>query len=35
MNGALESGNRAAEEVNAAESAQTIFVQSAGANRSS
>jgi monoamine oxidase len=27
MNGALESGNRAAEEVNAAESAQAIFIQ--------
>jgi monoamine oxidase len=32
MNGALESGNRAAEEVNAAESAQTIFIQSAEMN---
>ncbi|HJQ68775.1 MAG TPA: FAD-dependent oxidoreductase [Blastocatellia bacterium] len=34
MNGALESGNRAAEEVNAAESAQTIFVRHAAQDRS-
>ncbi len=33
MNGALESGNRAAEEVNQAESAQTIFIQSSAISR--
>ena len=34
MNGALESGNRAAEEINAAESAQAIFVSPAAQSRS-